>query len=317
MKKLHHINKEDPLWREKWLTKRKEGIGGSDIGAVIGLNLYKSPLMVYLDKTNQLPEEDEENIPAELGLELESFMSKKFAKWIKKTEGLDIEVKEMPYILQHDKIDYFITTLDGYFEHPEKGKCVLEIKTTSEFRREEWKDDKIPDSYYLQVQFQLAITGWEYCYLAFLIGNRKFDVKVIERNEKIIKSLKEKGIEFWTDYIEKNEPPAPIGIISDNIALEILFPEEEKGKILELDIEKEKEIEEFIKKYDELKDKIKPLEKEFNTIKQNLKFSMGDSELAIINNRKITFKTISLPERTLKACSFRKLYISKRKNEKR
>lgn len=39
--------------REKWLTKRKKGIGGSDAGAICGLNPYASPLSVYLDKTTE------------------------------------------------------------------------------------------------------------------------------------------------------------------------------------------------------------------------------------------------------------------------
>ena len=36
--------------RESWLRERRRGIGGSDIGAILGLNKYRSPLDVYLDK---------------------------------------------------------------------------------------------------------------------------------------------------------------------------------------------------------------------------------------------------------------------------
>lgn len=32
----------DKLTREEWLVKRMEGIGGSDAGAVVGLNEYKA-----------------------------------------------------------------------------------------------------------------------------------------------------------------------------------------------------------------------------------------------------------------------------------
>ena len=37
--------------REEWLRLRKNGIGGSDAGAVCGLNPYSSPMNVYRDKT--------------------------------------------------------------------------------------------------------------------------------------------------------------------------------------------------------------------------------------------------------------------------
>ena len=37
--------------REQWLRIRKSGIGGSDAGAVCGLNPYSGPMDVYRDKT--------------------------------------------------------------------------------------------------------------------------------------------------------------------------------------------------------------------------------------------------------------------------
>lgn len=37
--------------REDWLKVRKTGIGGSDAGAVCGLNPYSSAMKVFRDKT--------------------------------------------------------------------------------------------------------------------------------------------------------------------------------------------------------------------------------------------------------------------------
>lgn len=39
------------ITREEWLKMRKSGIGGSDAGAIFGLNPYSSPINVYQDKT--------------------------------------------------------------------------------------------------------------------------------------------------------------------------------------------------------------------------------------------------------------------------
>ena len=36
--------------REQWLELRRTGIGGSDAGAILGLNKYSTPLSVYLAK---------------------------------------------------------------------------------------------------------------------------------------------------------------------------------------------------------------------------------------------------------------------------
>lgn len=42
---------------EEWLSARRNGIGGSDASAIAGLNKWKSPIAVYLEKTGQAPEE--------------------------------------------------------------------------------------------------------------------------------------------------------------------------------------------------------------------------------------------------------------------
>jgi len=301
------------LSREEWLKVRQKGIGGSDIAGVCELSSYKSPLHIYLDKKDLLPEIDEENIAMELGLELEPFLSKKFVKWIKENEGLDIELKEMPFILQDDKIDYFLVNLDRWFEHPDRGQCIVELKTATEFKRDQWKGDEVPDEYYTQVQWQLMITGFKWGYLAFLIGNRKFDVKVIERNEKIIKSLKEKGIEFWEEFILKEIPPSPIGLTSDKEALEILYPEELAGAEKLLAPDEEEEIINDINIIDEQRLIEKEVKKKIEISQQRIKAKIGDKEYMTAGDRKIRYKIVKMPERILKACQFRRLFISKRK----
>ncbi len=45
------------ITHEEWLVLRKQGIGGSDAGAVCGLNPYSSPMKVFLDKTVGMTEE--------------------------------------------------------------------------------------------------------------------------------------------------------------------------------------------------------------------------------------------------------------------
>ena len=40
------------LSREEWLRYRKLGIGGSDVGAICGLNPYLTAMQVYHDKTS-------------------------------------------------------------------------------------------------------------------------------------------------------------------------------------------------------------------------------------------------------------------------
>ena len=40
--------------REEWLKERKKSLGGSDMGAVLGLNKYRSPYTVWAEKTGSI-----------------------------------------------------------------------------------------------------------------------------------------------------------------------------------------------------------------------------------------------------------------------
>lgn len=295
--------------KDDWLVARKKGIGGSDIAGICGLSSYASPLSIYLDKTDQASRDDKENIAMELGLELEPFLSKKFTKWMGEKEGLDIELKKMPWILQHDTIDYFLVNLDRWFEHPQKGSCPVELKTTTEFKREQWRDDEVPDEYYLQCQWQLLITGWKFCYLAFLIGNRTFDVKVIPRNEKVIENLKNKATTYWEENIIKNQPPAPIGLASDTEALKILYPEEYADSVMELTDKEEGEIVDMVAIIEEQDAIEKAAKKEKTKAQQIIKAKIADKEYMVAGGRKITYKTIIVPEHMVKKFQYRKLHI--------
>ena len=67
----------------------------------------------------------------------------------------------------------------------------LEIKTASRFKKEEWVGDELPDSYYLQIQYYLMITGLEKWYVAALFrDDGDFIWKEIPRNESVIQEVR-------------------------------------------------------------------------------------------------------------------------------
>ena len=102
----------DDISHNEWLAYRKKGIGGSDIASILGLNPYRSALALYSEKIDEEIQPEEENIAAELGLELEPFLARKFEKWIKKHENLDVVLEREPYILQHPQYEYMLVNLD-------------------------------------------------------------------------------------------------------------------------------------------------------------------------------------------------------------
>ena len=77
---LNRLVSTNRLSHEEWLAYRKMGIGGSDAGAICGLNQYRSPISVYLDKTAGNAEEQEDNEAMRQGRDLEQYVAERFSK---------------------------------------------------------------------------------------------------------------------------------------------------------------------------------------------------------------------------------------------
>ena len=160
---------------EDWLEHRKLGIGGSDASVVCGINKYKSPVELWMDKTGQLPPQ-EAGEAAYWGTQLESIVRDEF------TKRTGIEVTKPTVILQSEEHPFMLANLDGTCEVLDVGTCIFEAKTASAYKAGEW-EDTIPDEYQLQIQHYMAVTGYAGAYIAVLIGGNTFRWKFVERDE--------------------------------------------------------------------------------------------------------------------------------------
>ena len=137
---------------EDWLEYRKQGIGGSDVSVVCGISRYKSPMELWMEKTDQLPPQ-EAGDAAYWGSQLEAIVRAEF------TKRTGIEVKQIKQLLQSEEYPFMLANLDGVCDVPDIGPCIFEAKTASAFKVGEW-EDTIPDEYQLQVQHYMAVTGY-------------------------------------------------------------------------------------------------------------------------------------------------------------
>jgi putative phage-type endonuclease len=101
---------EDMPYAE-WLDWRKKGIGGSDASVVCGVNKYKSPVELWMDKTGQLPY-SEAGEAAYWGTQLESLVRSEF------TKRTGITVSTVNQLLQSEAHPFMLANLDGVCQHP-------------------------------------------------------------------------------------------------------------------------------------------------------------------------------------------------------
>jgi len=289
------------LTREEWLEGRRKGIGGSDVAAILGINPYKSAFSVYMDKIEGTTFEG--NIHTEFGNWMEPHIRDEFPRRFKKHEKIDIQVYEYSYVLQHPEVEYFIANLDGIMEHPELGTGLIEIKTASEMQWKQWQDEEIPDMYYCQIQHYLMVTGLSYAYIVALVGKRLL-WKLVVRDDEFIKLMSGRLKEFWENHILARVAPAPAGLDTDTDILKALYQQESPGQYVELHY-----YQDDYDRHKEITRQIKELNLEDEAIKQKFMQAIGDSELAYVGNKKVTWKTTHRKGYTVEPKSFRSLRI--------
>ena len=149
---------------EQWLKLRKTGIGGSDAGAVCGLNPYSSAMKVFQDKISDTVKEAD-NEAMRIGHDLEDYVAKRF------TEATGLKVRKSNFMYRSKEHPYMLADVDRLIVGEDAG---LECKTASAYSADKWADGNIPLHYVMQCYHYMAVTGKRTWYLAAVILGKEF-----------------------------------------------------------------------------------------------------------------------------------------------
>ena len=262
---------------EKWLEVRKKSIGGSEAGALLGMNPYASPLTLYLDKKDlSKPREYKEAM--RLGNDLEEYVAQRFV------EETGKKVRRDNYMYMHDEYDFITANVDRVIVGENAG---LECKTMGSFNNYDLENGEVPTHYWCQCQHYMAVMGYDRMYLAVLVFQKGIFINTIERNQEFIDGMLVAEKIFWTDYIEKNQMPAPDGSEASETALKELYPESRDMTIQMPNSDG------LIKEYLRLGDQIKELKDKQTEVKNKLCARLGDAEAGEGTEYKCSWKTSS------------------------
>ena len=201
--------------REEWLENRRKGLGGSDCSAVIGFNPYKSNVDLWREKTGRTEQEDISDKPyVKYGTQAERYLRELFK--------LDYPQYKVDYVennsFYNPKYPFARASLDGWLTDDSGRKGILEIKTTeilSAGQRAKWKD-RIPDNYFCQVLFYMAVIEADFAVLKAQIKTViDGDVRLETKHYKIERSDVQEDIDylmsackdFWQYVKDDKEPP--------------------------------------------------------------------------------------------------------------
>lgn len=194
----------------EWLAQRKQGVGGSDVAAIMGLSKYKGPYALWAEKRGLSDPEDISGKPAvEWGNRLESVIGEKYAD-----EHPDREVRRVNAICKSIERPWAQASLDFEVKDPDLGWGVLEIKTVGFRSMSDW-DNGVPIYYQTQVAHYLSVTGRPFADVAVLKAGQEYEEFRIMRDEGDIKAVNSAVDDFWNRCVVGGEQPDITGMASD------------------------------------------------------------------------------------------------------
>ena len=144
------INQDFSLDRSKYL-------GGSDIGAILGLSRFRSPLQVWMEKTGKEVKKLD-SLPLRFGSFAESFVASEYSR----STGFDLIHDESIYV--HPEYSFMSAHIDRFVlenDSPSPSR-ILECKTANPFSAGDWGEvgsDQVPLTYLCQCIWYMAITN--------------------------------------------------------------------------------------------------------------------------------------------------------------
>lgn len=246
---------------------RARYLGGSEIGAAMGISPWKTPVQLWREKTGRAEPPKADPIGDAIkrrGQKLEPYVR---AMSIDKLQqlGLDVELvaknrryfdRALPWMTA--EIDFElrvsgVVEIAGAEVRFDRELITADCKTVTGFARRKWGtegSDDVPLDYAAQFMHGLAMTGCDHCLCAALIGLDDVALYWIRRDDVTIPAMRERARDFWENHVLADVPPDPIKYAD----IRELYPED-NGRTVEATpeiAEAARELRALGRKFDEL-----------------------------------------------------------------
>lgn len=261
--------------REEWLKIRRNYIGGSDAGAIVGMNPYASAFSVWAEKTGQVPE-FQGNISTRTGTLLEDLVARLFM------EETGKRVQKLNFTLVNEDYPFACANIDREILNED---AILECKTTNSIVNvKKFRNGEFPEQWYCQVMHYMAVTGAKKGYLAVLSECRDFRIFELERDEDEIAALMQAEEKFWCDYVLARKTPPVDGHSATGETIKALYSED-SGESIDLG-----DCDRLFDRRKALTGQQKALKEEIDGIDNEIKVRLGNASRGLCGRWSVTWK---------------------------
>lgn len=271
--------------RAEWLAARRQGIGSSDIPAVMGVVRYRTAVHVYHDKRGTLALDDDPGEAALWGNLHEETVAR---EWARRNRSV---VRRIGLIARTDE-PWMMCTLDRLctecpLNREQREVCALEVKTRNAWVAGSWRRD-VPDDVLAQTLWQTAVRGLDHIHVAVLIGGNDYRQYVVRRagNEQLVDDITTVARRLWAD-IKAGREPAFTGTEDPDALLDLwdrLNPD--RGGVIDLDADPAVAVSvlEELRTYEEERLAEARHRRAKEGVKSQLIKRLGGAELAVMHN---------------------------------
>jgi putative phage-type endonuclease len=290
----------------QWLDHRGKGVGGSDMGTIMGLNKYSTPYELWLEKTGRKQHED---ISGRWPIIKGNLLENELRRWYRRNHpGLKV-ISGTDVSLTSRRHPHMIASLDGVIAGDPRGLGVLECKTASAYRASDWHDGDgnliAPPYYMAQVMHYLAVTGFEWGVFVADIGESSPVEVEFKRDEDDIAAVIEAAETFW-GFVERDEPPRLMGGDVDTLYLQ------DDGDIRQVESE---ELEAMASQYEEIGDVMANLKRQKDDLAGKIKALVGESKGVMSGQWKATYSLTHYKQSVRQAYDTRVLRVTRIKEK--
>lgn len=303
--------------RESWLEERKNGIGASEVAAVIGLSKWESPLTVWAKKRGLIEEAErspEAQTRMRIGRAMEPVIASEYV--VRHPKDQIEDPGEFALVVDPER-EYCRATLDRLIvssESIQQCPAPLELKTAGERYLDQWEQE-LPVEYACQVQYQMMVLGAPVGVLAALVGGNRYFEFIVPRDDEFIQAMARAIDRFWACVESGDEPDVSLSLSpADHARALALIHPDDNGETIALPGDAYG----WDARLLEVKEEISRLEEEKAELEGRIKSAIGASTYGELpGGIKYSWKTQERPEVLTKASKFRVLRRSQAGKTKR